>query len=508
MRKTMKWTVMVSLSSIMTITAGCSGTPPQGTSAGSGKPAEQAVQAPPKITMMNIFFDPEPPAANSDAMKIIRQHTQTDLEVNWVPSNTYNDKLNVTIASGQLPMMIAVQNQGKDPSIINAVRSGLFWEVGPYLKDYKNLNNMNPLVKTNLSVDGKIYGIPQHQYLTREGVTFRRDWLDALGLKEPKSIDDLYQVIKAFALNDPDKNGKNDTIGLAEYGSLGSFNSMLVYHGGVPGWDVKDGKLVPDLMTPEYLNTLKFYKKLFDEKLINADFPTLKNNQANELFEKGRAGMMIGGKQYAYDREPNLNKNVPGSKIDLVTQISGPKGIRALATPGFTSAYMFPKSSVKTEADLKKVLAFWDRMADKEIQDLMVWGIEGQHYTIKDGMFVRTSDGNDRFQKEINPLRQLRSHDVSLVSKGTLGAMRTKVDESYKIDDPVAVNNPAFSLVSNTWTERGNELNKWVEDNRVKFVLGALDDSGWNNVIEQWLQKGGDKVIAEYNEQYKKVNAK
>lgn len=507
-RKQSKYIVPVSLTVILSVAAGCGPAAQPEASSGSEKPPEQAaVQTRPKITMMNVAIEPEPPAPDSPTMKLIREYTQTDLEVMWIPSNTYDDKLNVTIASGQLPMMIAVRD-GKAPSIINAVRSGLFWEIGPYLEDYPHLSNMNPLVKTNLSTDGKIYGIPQHQFLTRTGVTFRKDWLDALGLQEPKSIDDLYQVIKAFTLNDPDTNGKHDTIGLAEYGALSGFGAMLVYHGGPVKWELKDGQLIPEHMTPEYMSTMKFYKRLFDEKLINADFPTLKGNQMSELFEKGKAGMIIGGKQVAFEREPNLNRNVPGSQIDIVTQISGPKGIRSAATAGFSSVYMFPKTSVKNEEDLKNVLTFWDRMAGKEVQNLLVWGIEGEHYKIENGLFVRTPDGNERFQREINALRQLRSHDVSLVSKGIMGAMRTKVEESYAIDDPFAVNNPAFSLISNTWTERGNELDKLIEDARVKFVLGAIDENEWNKVVEQWLQKGGDKVIEEYNEQYRTVNAK
>lgn len=45
-------------------------------------------------------------------------------------------------------------------------------------------------------------------------IHYRKDWFDALNLQSPKTLDDWYNVIKALTLNDPDKNGKNDTYGL------------------------------------------------------------------------------------------------------------------------------------------------------------------------------------------------------------------------------------------------------------------------------------------------------
>ena len=41
-----------------------------------------------------------------------------------------------------------------------------------------------------------------------------KDWLDKLGLEQPKTIDDFYNVPKAFKEQDPDGNGANDTYGM------------------------------------------------------------------------------------------------------------------------------------------------------------------------------------------------------------------------------------------------------------------------------------------------------
>jgi hypothetical protein len=33
-----------------------------------------------------------------------------------------------------------------------------------------------------------------------------------------------------------------------------------------------------------------------------------------------------------------------------------------------------------------------------------------------------------------------------------------------------------------------------------------LDDKGWMSAVEQWQKQGGDDIIAEYTEAYKKAN--
>ena len=65
--------------------------------------------------------------------------------------------------------------------------------------------------------DGKIYSV----FNKYEGGTMpvvRGDWLEKLGLAVPESLDDFYEVLKAFKERDPDGNGIQDTYGLSTAG--------------------------------------------------------------------------------------------------------------------------------------------------------------------------------------------------------------------------------------------------------------------------------------------------
>ena len=76
----------------------------------------------------------------------------------------------------------------------------------------------------------------------------------------PKTIDELYNVLRAFTFNDPDGNGRNDTYGLAGCVVNGvGFGYMwqVFYAFGVqPGanFTQTENQIIPDFIRPEINN--------------------------------------------------------------------------------------------------------------------------------------------------------------------------------------------------------------------------------------------------------------
>jgi putative aldouronate transport system substrate-binding protein len=461
------------------------------------------------ITMMNQYSSPEPPRADNPFVKKIEEYTNTKLDITWIPGSAYNDKVNVSIASNDLPQVLMVQDP-KSSSIINAQRSGMFWEVGPYLKDYPNLSkyNANPLVLNNISVDGKVYGLYRARALARQGIAFRQDWLDNLGLKQPQTIDELYNVIKAFTLDDPDKNGMKDTFGLVEAedsnsgmgaAGLSGFRTIASFFGAPNQWEVRGGQAVPEFMTEENMEALKFYKRLYDEKLMNQDFAATKAGKQGEQFYQGKAGMMFTTLDFIITGGNEMKKANPDAKLDIVSRIKGPKGERVFATTGYFGVFLFPKATVKTEAELKQLLAFFDKIVDDEMIFNWTWGIEGVHHT-KDSTGEPTISDQTAYSNEVSPLKQLPTYDGALMIWKGKGEADNKFRTMMKENEAIAVTNPAEPLISQTAVEKGTELNKIITDARVKFITGAIDEAGYNKEIERWRAQGGDQIIRDYTE--------
>jgi putative aldouronate transport system substrate-binding protein len=491
--------VMVGASALL---AGCGSDKSPAASGKGNNTAEN--KGPLKLSIMTLMYA-EPPKADSEVQKKIEEFTNTKLDISWVPNSSYKEKVNVTIASGELPKALLVQNN-KDSNILSAVRSGVFWEIGPYLNDYPNLSKMNKSVFDNIKVDGKIYGLYRARDLSTYGIIFRSDWLKSLGLTEPKTIDELYNVLKAFTLNDPDKNGKQDTVGLTEEKTMDGFNVVASFLGAPNGWEVKDGKLSPDFLTPEYFEAMKFYKKLYDEKLIKQDFPVLNNQQKKDDINQGKAGAVISNMIDGANYQASLSKTFPGADVDVVSRIKGPKGERTPGGIGYNSVVMFPKSSVKTEAELKQILGFYDKMSDQKMLDLLGWGVEGKHYKLEDGKPVFIDQKLQDTEVGSSYLQlQIAKYTAKTTGKET--PLMEKYGKMIKENESIAVNNPTNPLVSETQTTKGNELRPIIEDARTKYILGKIDEAGWKQAIEQWRKAGGDKVIEEFTAQYAK-NAK
>ncbi|WNQ13241.1 extracellular solute-binding protein [Paenibacillus aurantius] len=485
------------------LSACSSGSEGQAGAGGSSKPGEDT--KPFALSIVANQVGEIPPKGNP-LEQALAKYTNTTPEFQWIPASAYDDKVNVMMASGELPKLIKVNYV---PTIINAMKSDQFWEIGPYLKDYKNLSAQPSSYFDNIKVEGKLYGIPIFRDIGRAVVHYRKDWFDAAGLKVPKSLDDWYNVLKAVAESDPDKNGKKDTYGFLldkayNQGTASTLTRLSVAQGGPNKWKVDDqGTFTPEFMTEEFFATMKLFKRLYDEKLINQDFSVVDAATNDKSYEAGRVALRISGGN-AQSMQTNLVKVVPTAVVDAAP-LEGPSGIRVPGESGNAGIWAIPKSSVKTEAEMKKVLSFLDKLLDKEMVYLINKGVEGKHYKVE-GDFTIPLD-KDADAKEVKPYRD------TLIQRG----------EAYNMDKPMketdlflknkklvsgnekyAVNNPALTLLSDTYTERGKELEQMITDAETKFIMGKIDEAGWKAEMDKWKKAGGDKLMQEYKEAYLK----
>lgn len=452
------------------------------------------------------------PNKGNEVEQALEKYTNTKLDVQWIPNAAYDDKINIMIASNEMPKLLKVKYI---PNIVNAIQSGLFWEVGPLLKDYKNLNAQNQQFYNNIKIDGKVYGVPIYRNMGRAAIVYRKDWMDSLGLKQPKTMDEWYNVVKAMTLNDPDKNGKNDTYGITlakkyNEGNESMITRLSVAQGGPNKWAVdKDGNMTPEFMSKEFTDVLKFFKRLFDEKLLNQDFAVFDQTEQEKMFDTNRLGVRVAVATNAKSQQDRTGKSNPNAVVDAMN-LEGPQGIRISAEPGNNGFYVIPKSSVKTEAELKRVLKFLDQLMEPEMSTLLLRGIEGKHFTkTTDNRTEFTKDGFTVFQREVKPYRDnltvLEGYNVLPLKDVPIGEKATKMEaDGVKYIVP----NPALTLSSATYSEKGKELEQLMWDAQTKFIMGKIDEAGYKAEIEKWKKAGGDKLMAEYKADYLKQNKK
>jgi ABC-type sugar transport system, periplasmic component len=518
-KKQMKKQVLLGSTVVITVMvlAGCgdsnnmnrSSDPDQQTAVEKNNPA------PLELSIMIPAFTTNYPKDGTPVLAEIEKRTNTKIHVEWVPNSSYSDKFNISLASGRLPNIMYVPDV-KSPSFVNAVQSGAFWEVGTYLKDYKNLSQSNTVILNNSSIDGKNYGIYRARALGRNGINYRRDWLENVGLQPPKTIDDFYNMLKAFKEKDPDQNGKNDTYGMVLVKWTGQiaygFDTIKLWFGAPNKWGLINGKLVPEHETPEYLEALKFMRKLYEEKLINQDFAVYDSAKWIDPVVNNQAGVIVDVTDTAgridkkiHDVLKKENKDNPDKQYaDNLIGVEGKQGLRALPTSGFSGMLVIPKSSVKSEDELRKVLAFLDQTNDADIQTLLYSGIEGRHYTKENDYILPTTD-TAMAEAELSGLGQLLTYipeDRTLKSKQAMSPLSLKTDELQQEAEKYIVVNPAESLISNVYSLKGTQLDNIINDARIKFIVGKSSEADLKAAFDLWRKNGGDDYVNEMNTLY------
>ncbi|MDR6555647.1 extracellular solute-binding protein [Paenibacillus qinlingensis] len=460
----------------------------------------------PVISIMAPLHFPHPPIP--ELVEAIEKLTQTKLELNWVPDGIYTDKMNTALTTNSLKKATYVKYT--DYMLMkNSIRSGAFWDIGPYLSSYPNLKKLNKEILGQATVDGKIYGLYTERPSSRQGIIIREDWLNNLNLKKPTNLNELYDVLKAFTNGDPDRDGKNDTFGLTDRNDLvfGSFKTISSYFGTPNNWGVSAGKLVPEFETQAYVDTMNFMKKLYEEKLINSDFAVTSKDVQRDKLIRGTAGVYIGSMQDVQRLSDEAQLVNPEARLTLVNHIEGPQGFQIWSIPNYSALYLFSKKAIRTEAELKQMLQFFDRTMDKDVANLMKYGLEGRHYTAKNGQIQLSEETSKIRVNEVNALYALMIADLNnpnIIPVVESESLSQLADTLSLDNEKYAIKDPTLGIESKTYDERGVELYKIISDATYNYILGKLDKAAFQQEIERWKRGGGNQMIQEYNEAYGK----
>ncbi|MGG4552715.1 extracellular solute-binding protein [Paenibacillus sp. FSL W8-0186] len=481
-----------------------------GTKSGANPSSGASADGRASISWLNILQTPSPPT--DTVLSKIEEATNTDIKFSWIPDASKEERLNTSLASGSLADIVTLTILDNS-SVRNALKAGVFWDVAPYLDEYPNLAAISQDMRRSASIEGKLYGVPLQKQVARNGVIVRKDWLDKLGLPVPNTTDELMQVAKAFTEQDPDGNGVKDTTGFMDRSDLvfGAFKTLSSYFGTPSVWSVsEDGQVTPEFESEGYLKTMDYMKELYDNGYINQDFAVTAKTDQQQNFAQGKAGIYVGA---LFDSKNllNLAKGIQDDmELVMINGITstGNESDRAIwsTSNGVGGLLAFPKSEVKDEEELKRVLKFVNDLMSEEVYTLMTYGLEDVHYTIDENKAVTIKD-TSLWQQEVQPFAGSRPKESGFEIHDS-DPLRKEANRLIEENESFAVLNPLYSLESPTNSEQGSELQKMITDATYKYILGKTDLNGFQQAVQNWRKAGGDKIIAEYEAAYKAVYGK
>lgn len=236
--------------------------------------------------------------------------------------------------------------------------------------------------------DGQYYGV----FNKFEGGTMpivRADWLKKLNLPEPKTLDDFYNVFKAFKTQDPDGNKKEDTYGLSTAG-LYDIQGFMSAAGVKYKYVIQDGKRTIPYATEAAVPVYEWFAKLYKDGLLDPNFATNDTGKMRELFLTDRVGMVtywdawVGLFNHMRKTEdPNTTFEAKG-----IAGAPGPDG-KIILRRGDPSLWAIPANAENPDLAFQ-FLEFWHTEKGNIVSTL---GIEGHDYKVTNGKYELTDIG-------------------------------------------------------------------------------------------------------------------
>lgn len=320
----------------------------------------------------------------------IEKRTGIKIKFEVMPAGQYNEAMQTRIAAGSnLPDIFAVPPLSNG-DVVKYAEEGVILPLSELIEEnapnIKAVFEKYPVVKKNQTTpDGEIYSLAEvfveGNEVAPKSWIIRKDWLDKLNLEIPETIDDWYNVLKAFKEQDPNGNGVADEIPLtvAYSDNYSYFASGFGLTAGVgPFYADKEGKVHSLYQSEEYKELLAFLRKLYEEGLMDPQYATEDEAKVDAMVSKQLVGVSphflgvderwssLTGGEYVIVKPP---KGPNGEEPKLIKR--KPTGIR----------FAISKDCKDPVAAIRWIDYIW---ASDEGQILTHFGIEGQSFEFDD----------------------------------------------------------------------------------------------------------------------------
>ncbi|WP_169091211.1 ABC transporter substrate-binding protein [Paenibacillus sp. PL91] len=318
--------------------------------------------------------------------KLLTEKINATIDLMPIDWGAWDDKINLMIASREeVDIIFTAQWNGH----ANNVSKGAFLELGDLIDQYGKgiVESLDPAFLEGAKINGKNYGVPTNKELAAAGgIVYRKDVTDELGIdmsnvKTPQDLDAVYAAVKAK---------RPDLTPL--YTTAGAFNSHFFANYDFLGDSTIPGAILKDqdgtTVTPmekidrykEYLNLTRDY---FKKGYINADAATTQVASA-DAWKAGTVFSTVEPMKPGKDAEIASAAGLTGKLAQIIMTE------KTVATSETAGSMLGISSTSKDPARAMMLINLLH--TDKEINNLLNFGIEGDHYT-RSGEII-TATGN------------------------------------------------------------------------------------------------------------------
>jgi putative aldouronate transport system substrate-binding protein len=462
----------------------------------------------------------------------------------------YETKLNLAIASNDLPDIIHITNQSQMARLVDA---GLATDLTDSFDKFaspltkKAFEQDNGMAISQTTIEGKLWALPQGPAIMSglEYTWIREDWRLKLGLPVPKTTEDILAMAEAFAKNDPDGNGKADTYGIVlgnqPYENYMNFRGFANNFGAYPTtWLLKDGKLVYGSIQPEMKSALSALATQYKDGAIDKEFVAKNAFTASSDAVAGKGGICFG--QFWLGGWP-LNDTYTADPTHYWLQypiFDTTAGSTLKGTMGqtrVTQAYMVRKDFANPEA-LFKMFNLYNERLNGPLFDAAKYHTDPKTGNAIFMLSPIMANGatNKNVEQNINVTKAIDTKDVSVLTtaeqQATYKATKDYMDgvnkdtshfltycSFYGPNSVFGIENTAittnhfvldqfYGADTPEMLRRMSILRSQEEQMILDIITGNKPVEYFDEFVKNWTNIGGETITFEVNQWYDKVKAK
>lgn len=454
---------------------------------------------------------------------------KTGIKVEYIhPSEEQaRDQFNIMISSGDIPDIIeynwsAEYPGGPEKAISDGVIIPLNEAFDKYSPNIKKLlaadGELNKQIKSD-SGNYYVYPMVRAGDISRvfRGPIIRKDWLDDVGMQVPTTIDEWYDVLKAFK----DKKGATAPFIIQYNQNAGA--SSLVNNSGMTLYDTfigayktsdgfyigEDGKVKYGPIEQQYKEFLATFRKWYSEGLIDKDFPLANSKavDANILGDKSGAtvGLVTGtiGKYLDSMKGKNAKFDLVGAPYPTLKKGETPFS-------GQCDDKYNPKVSsaiTKTSKNVEIAARWLDYAFSEEGSLTYNYGVLGESYVMENGnpkvtdLILKNPEGKNSAAMQpqymkLNgayPVDQRFTEQMLFYPQMKQAAATWSKTEAKKHNIPQCLTPTPEE--SKEIASIINKTNTYFAQMFVKFVMGTEPLENFDKYVDEMKKSGIEKAI-------------
>lgn len=461
---------------------------------------------------------------------------QTGVKIDWlnVPQNQAFEQFSLMVASDDYADMCRGFSGMYTNGVADAYEQGIILDLTDLIAEnmpcYNAALDRNEQYRKDLSTDdGMMFYVNtvQTENYTMNGNVIRQDWLDALDLDMPKTMDELEQVLLAFQSEYNISNAL--LVNQGNYGSILSkgFNTKGISEMG-DSYYAENGTVKCSLIDDGFRRYVETMHRFYEEGLFDSDFVSRSSNPKDgdviQMLATGQAGVFntsIGIWTSITEAASDPNMKLAAMPITME---------RAGDVTHFYDQYQIGSGSVSLfyNCENPDIACQWlDWFYTEDGSNAMCYGIEGESYTMENGKpqwnEVQLKNLAEEYATTTNTVAEfyygIKGNFVSLVQSDCLFEFYTddmlagievygdqsQYGDNWNFSNYMTLSSEQAAAISTQKTD----IATYAATTISKFIVGESDiDAEWDSYVSQIESMGVSDVIQAYQDCYDTFSAR